>query len=109
MTAFHQGGKLFEPFFRVHSVVRADIEVIFDGIRTASETLEDIGWIWRAMWVASRACLFEHPGQPDMGKTECFERRECGEIDILKLTATVLGEGAVGFAHFMGIAKGADE
>ena len=90
--------EFLDPFGRIHGVVRADVEIVPDGVRTAGDTLQKVGIIGGQSngGVVAGGGLAENAGDPDGVEAEFFEGGEGWVVQVGKLPATVLLVGAVG-------------
>lgn len=103
--AVEQVAELVETFVGVTGVVRADVEVVADGVGGASFAFEQCGVVCGAVGVSGGAGLFQHAGEPDVGDAECLDGCQSGGVNIVEFAAAVFGDGAVEFASFVGVAE----
>ena len=103
LAAVQQRLEFLHALVRIRRVIRADIEVVLDRIRTAREPLENVRIICGAVRIRRAARLLEHAGQPEVGKTHFLERVQRRRVDVVKLAASVLLDRAVGLAGLVGV------
>ena len=100
--------ELCKPVSGVQRIVRADVEVVLDGIRAAGDAFQKIRIIRGPAWIGGATRLLQHTGQPEVGEAHLFEGNQRGRGDVGKFSAAVLRERAVGFPGLVGVAEGAD-
>src|SRR5437764_460565 len=71
VQSFDELPEFGEPLGGIYRVVRADIEVILDRVRAASESLQQIGVVSRLtkFGIISRGRLLQNAGQPNVAET----------------------------------------
>ena len=92
-------------------VIRTDVEIIFDSVRAARESLQQVGVIRRLteLGVIGGRSLLENPSEPDVGETHPADRDERGVVDIGEFAGAVFREGAVLFPGLVRVAEQPDE
>src|ERR1017187_2461261 len=100
-----------EASLRVAGVIRANIEVIFDGVRTSGDAFEQSRIIRRLAdaRIIGRGRLLQDSSEPDVGEAHLTDGIERGVVDVVKFAGTVFGQSAVRFARFVYVAEEPDE
>ena len=111
MNANEKRFEFIETSLRVVGVIRANVEVIFDGVRTSGDAFEQI-WIVRRLTdarVIGPGRLLQDSSEPEVGEAHLADGVERGVVDVVKFAGAVLGQSAVWFAHFVYVTEEPDE
>jgi hypothetical protein len=103
--------KFLKSVHGICRVIRTDIEVILDRIRTAREPFQEIGVIRRLakFRVIGRGRLLKNSGEPDMGESHLANRGEGRVIDVREFADAIFCEGAVSLPGFVRVAEHPNE
>src|SRR2546423_8061261 len=108
---FDELPKFRQPFRWIDRVIRANVEVILDRVRTARQSLQQIGVVSRLteLRIIGRRRLLQNAGQPDVGKPHSADRSERGVINIGEFSHAVFRKRSVSLARLVVIAEKPDK
>ena len=106
-AALEQGFEFIHPLGWFHRIVRTNIEVVFDRVRTARLAFADVRIVRRLTYgavIRSRG-LLENAREPNMRDAEFSEGVQRGVVDVRELAAAVFSQRAMRFVGGVGIPK----
>ena len=103
--------EFIETFLRFRRVIGADVEVIFDRVRTAGDAFEKIGIVgWLAdLGVVGSGCLLQNSGEPEVSEAGITQRLQGSVVEINESSDAIFRQRAVLLACFVCVAKEANE